>query len=91
MTWLRIAEGVIVGALALVLTLDASVQEFAEIIALSEDARRARFDLPPDCTPVISAVRSRSPHTSRLTVFVRCSAPAAAPASAVEPATWKAK
>ncbi len=90
MTWLRIAEGVIVGALALVLTLDASVQEFAELIALSEDARRARFDLPADCTPVISAVRSPSRHASRLTVFVRC-APAAAPASAVEPATWRAK
>lgn len=91
MMWARIAEAAAVGALALVLTLDASVEEFAALIALSEEARRERFDLPATCTPVISAVRPRAPHASRLTVFVRCGAPAAEPTSPVEPATWKTK
>ena len=90
MTWLRIAEAAVVGSLALVLTLDASVQEFAALIAMSDDARRERFELPPTCTPIISAVKSLDPRASRLTVFVRC-APTTAPASAAEPATWKTK
>ena len=35
MTVIRVANGVVVGGLALILTLDASVQEFTELISLS--------------------------------------------------------
>lgn len=82
-----VARGVVVGALALVLTLDASVQEFAELISLSDDARRERFRLPPACTPIISAVKSAAPNSSRLTVVVDCSPPPAPPSS-VKPTSW---
>jgi len=40
MLLMRVANGVAVGVLALVLTLDASVQEFAELVSLSDEARR---------------------------------------------------
>ena len=38
MIW--VANGVVVGGLALILTLDASVQEFTELVSLSDEARR---------------------------------------------------
>ena len=50
MTMIWVANGVVVGGLALILTLDASVQEFTELVSLSDDARRERFRLPPACT-----------------------------------------
>jgi hypothetical protein len=88
MTFVRVARGIVVGALALVVTLDASVQEFAELISLSDDARRVRFRLPPACTPVISAVKPAAPNASRLTVLVDCSAPPTVPASPIKPTSW---
>jgi len=44
-------------SLALVLTVDASVQEFAELVSLADHARRERFQLPSACTPIVSAVK----------------------------------
>lgn len=84
------------GALALVLTLDASIQEFAELISLSDDARRERFHLPPACTPTISAVKPAVPNASRLVVFVGCSAPTTVLSSPIEPSpieptSWRDK
>ena len=61
-----VAKGVAVGALALVLTLDASVQEFAELVSMPDDARRERFHLPSACTPIVSAVKPAGPNSSRL-------------------------
>src|SRR6059036_2619397 len=89
MTVIRVANGVVVGGLALILTLDASVQEFTELVSLSDDARRERFRLPPACTPVISAVKPAAPNANRLTVFVNCSAPLTVPSSPIKPASWR--
>ncbi len=89
MTVIGVAKGVVVGGLALVLTLDASVQELAELISLSDDARRERFRLPPACTPIISAVKPAAPNASRLTVLVDCSAPPTMPSSPIKPASWR--
>ena len=89
MTVIGVAKGVVVGGLALVLTLDASVQELAELISLSDDARRERFRLPPACTPIISAVKPAAPNASRLTVLVDCSAPPSVPSSPIKPASWR--
>jgi len=86
-----VAKGVSVGALALVLTLDASVQEFAELVTLSDEARRERFHLPPACTPIIGAVKPAGPNSSRLTVFVECSAGTTATSSPIAPAFWRDK
>jgi len=79
----------LVGALALVLTLDASTQEFAELISLSDDARRERFRLPPTCTPIVSAVKPAVPSGSRLTVLVDCKDPPSVPSSPIKPASWR--
>ena len=86
-----VAKGVSVGALALVLTVDASVQEFAELVTLSDEARRERFHLPPACTPIIGAVKPAGPNSSRLTVFVECSARTTATSSPIEPAPLRDK
>lgn len=80
-----------VAALAVALTLDASVEELVALIALSDDARRERFHLPPACTPVISAVRSAAPDESRVTVVVDCSAAPSEPSSPIKPASWGSK
>ena len=61
-----IGKGVTVGALALIVMLDASVQEFAELVSLPDDPRRERFHLPPACTPIVSAVKPAGPNSSRL-------------------------
>jgi hypothetical protein len=87
----RVAKGVAVGVLALVLTLDASVQEFAELVSLPDDARRERFQLAPACTPIVSAVKPADPNSSRLTVFVECSAGTTATSSPIAPAFWRDK
>ncbi len=89
MTMIGVANGVVVGGLALILTLDASVQEFTELVSLSDDARRERFRLPPACTPAISAVKLAAPNANRLTVFVNCSAPLTVPSSPIKPASWR--
>lgn len=74
---------------SLILTLDASIQEFAELLALSDNARRERFHLPPACTPKISAVKPAAPNAGRLMVFVDCSAPTIVPSSPIEPTSWR--
>ncbi len=85
-----VARGVAVGALAIVLALDASMQEFAELVSLSDDARRERFHLPPACTPIIGAVKPAVPNSSRLIVVVGCSAPTT-PSSPIKPTSWTSK
>lgn len=85
----RLARTVAVAGL--VLTLDASIQEFAELVSLSDDARRERFHLPPACAPVIGAVRGAARNSGRLTVFVECSAPPAAASSSIAPTSWRDK
>lgn len=85
----RLAKAVFIGAL--VLTLDASIQEFAELVSLSDDARRERFHLPPACTPIISAVKPAAPNASRLTVFVDCGVQTTVPSSPIEPTSWRDK
>jgi hypothetical protein len=88
---MRLAKGVAVGIVAIILTLDASVQEFAELVALSDDARRERFHLSPACTPIVSAVKAAEPNSSRLTVFVRCSPWTTLSPSPIEPSSWRDK
>ena len=90
-TAIGVAKGMAIGALALVLTLDASVQEFVELIALSDDARRERFDLPSSCIPIISAVRAAAPSASRLVVFVDCTALTTGSSSPIESTSWNDK
>ena len=89
MTAIKIAKGVVIGALAL--TLDASIQEFAELISLSDDARRERFHLPPACTPIISAVKPAAPNAGHLVVFVDCSVATTVLSSPIEPTFWRDK
>jgi hypothetical protein len=79
----------LVGTLALVLTLDASIQEFTELISLSDEARRERFRLPATCTPIVSAVKPAAPNGSRLTVLVDCRGPLTLPSSPIRPAAWR--
>jgi hypothetical protein len=88
---MRVAKGVAIGALALALTLDASVQEFVELVALSDEARRERFHLPPACTPIIGAVKPADPSSSRVTVIVDCGVGTIAPSSPIEPASLRDK
>ncbi len=89
MTVIGVANGVVVSGLALILTLDASVQEFTELVSLSDEARRERFRLPPACTPIISAVKPAAPNARRLTVFVDCGAPPTVSSSPIKPASWR--
>ena len=86
---MRVAKGVAVGVLALVLTLEASVQEFAELVSLSDEERRERFHLPPTCTPIIGAVKPAGSNSSRLTVIVDCRVETIAPSSPIEPASLR--
>jgi hypothetical protein len=86
-----VAKGCAVGALALVLILDASVQEFAELVSLSGNARRERFNLPTACTPTVSAVKSAGSTSSRLTVFVDCGAGTPISNQSTDPVSWKDK
>src|SRR5262249_13898464 len=67
-----VAKGVAIGVVAIALTLDASVQELAELVSMSDDARRERFHLSPACTPIVSAMKGAEPNSSRLTVFIDC-------------------
>jgi hypothetical protein len=86
-----VAQGLAVGILALILTLDASVQEFAELVSLPDDARRERFHLPLACTPIVSAVKPTGGNSTRLTVFVDCRDGTTATSSPIEPVFWRHK
>jgi len=85
------AKGVTVGIVAILLTLEASVQEFAELVSLSDDARRERFHLSSTCTPIVSAMKAAEPDSSRLTVFVHCSTATTGPSSSMERSSWSGK
>jgi len=82
------AKSVAVGVVAILLTLEASVQEFAELVSLSDDARRERWNLSPACTPIVSAVKAAQPHSRRLTVFVECAPWTPGTSSPIEPSSW---
>ncbi len=79
----------VVVCFALIVTLDVSVQEFAELLRLPDDARRVRFELPEDCTPIIGAARPAAPSSGRLKVFVDCKQSTEIPALSPERASWK--
>jgi hypothetical protein len=86
----RVTTSVAVGVLAIVLTLDASMEEFTELVSLSDDARRERFNLAPACLPIVSAVKAAESGPGRVTVFVDCRAWTPQP-SAIEPSSWNGK
>jgi hypothetical protein len=90
-TVVRVAKGMAVGILGIVLTLDAPVQEFVELVSLSDDARRERFHLSPACTPIVSAVKAAGSDPTRVRVFVDCNIGTTAASSPIEPSSWTGK
>ena len=52
--------------------MEMSVSEFAELQSLSDEGRRARFDLPDGCTPSIAAMRPAVMSSQRLIVLIDC-------------------
>jgi hypothetical protein len=88
-TLIRVVTGMAVGVLALVLTLDASVEEFTELVSLSDDARRERFNLSPSCMPIVSAMKAAESNSSHLTVFVDCRPSTPESSSPIEPSSWR--
>jgi hypothetical protein len=62
-----------------VLTLEVPVAEFVEIQKLSDEARRARFDLPETCVPDVSAMKPAVTNSVRLIVLVDCRRAATSP------------
>ncbi|HKX05052.1 MAG TPA: hypothetical protein VJX71_21340 [Methylomirabilota bacterium] len=75
-------------ALLMVLTLEMRASEFAQLQSLSDEARRARFDLPDHCTPGISAVQPAATKSDRLIVQITCK-PAEPSAHGPKPAQWR--
>lgn len=59
-------------ALLLVLTMEMSLSEFADLQSLSDEGRRARLALPDGCTPGISAMRPAVVSSQRLIVLIDC-------------------
>jgi len=59
-------------ALLLVLTMEMSSSEFAELQSLSDEGRRARFNLPDGCRSGISAMRPAVKSSQRLIVLIDC-------------------
>jgi hypothetical protein len=55
-----------------VLTLEMSVSEFAEVQILSDDARRARFNLPTSCAPGFTALKRVAADSSGRIVLIDC-------------------
>jgi hypothetical protein len=72
MTTSRLAPASL-GVLLLVLTVEMSLAEFAQLQGLSDKERHARFDLPEDCVPGITAMRSAA-GSQRLIVLIDCKA-----------------
>lgn len=62
-------------ALLLLLTLEMSASEFAELQSLSDEGRRARLGLPDGCTPGISAMRPAVARFRQLIVLIACKSP----------------
>lgn len=58
-------------AVTVPLLLELSVPEFLELRRLSPEAVRARFDLPDDCAPVVSAMRPAG-KANRIIVLLDC-------------------
>ncbi len=74
-----VARACCVALLRVVLTLEMPVAEFVEIQKLSDEARRARFDLPETCVPDVSAMRPAVANSVRLIVLVDCRPAATSP------------
>jgi len=87
----RVVTGVAVGVLSIVLTLDASVEEFTELVSLSDDARRERFNLAPGCMPIVSAVKAAASTSRRLIIFVDCRPRTPEPSSPIDSSSWRDK
>jgi hypothetical protein len=75
-------------ALLMVLTLEMRASEFAELQSLSDEARRARFDLPDHCTPGITATQPAVTKPDRLLVLITCK-PAEPSEHEPKPAQWR--
>ncbi len=73
-----------------VLTLEMSVSEFAEVQILSDDARRARFNLPKSCVPGLTALKPAVAHSSGLIVLIDCRSGDGTP-DQPQPARWDPK
>ena len=75
-------------ALLMVLTLEMRASEFAQLQSLSDEARRARFDLPAHCTPGITAMQPAVTKPDRLLVLITCK-PAAPSEHGPKPIQWR--
>jgi hypothetical protein len=73
--------------LMLALTVEMYPAELAELQRLSDTERRARFDLPDTCTPVIGAVKRAIARSKRLIVLIDCKT-ADTPPSELLPIRW---
>jgi hypothetical protein len=73
-----------------VLTLEMSVSEFAEVQILSDDARRARFNLPKSCVPGLTALKPAVANSSGLIVLIDCRSGVGTP-DQPQPARWDPK
>ena len=58
-------------ALILLIIVELPVHEFVELPSLSTEALQARFRLPPDCEPVVTAMSAAS-SAGRLLVLIDC-------------------
>jgi hypothetical protein len=85
-TWLARARAAWL-ALLMVLTLEMRPAEFAQLQSLSDEARRARFDLPDHCTPSITATQPTVTKPDRLLVLITCKPTDPSP-HGPKPAQW---
>ncbi len=74
--------------LLLVLTLEMSVSEFVEVHSLSDDARRARFNLTEQCVPLLRAMKPAVANSSRVIVLIDCRPREAAAPDQPKPIPW---
>jgi hypothetical protein len=75
-------------ALLMVLTLEIRASEFAQLQSFSDEARRARFDLPAHCTPGITAMQPAVTKPDWLLVLIACK-PVELSAPGPRPAQWR--
>jgi hypothetical protein len=75
-------------ALLMVLTREMRASEFAQLQSLSDEPRRARFDLPAHCTPGITAMQPAVTKPDWLLVLITCK-PMEPSAPGPRPARWR--
>jgi hypothetical protein len=70
-----------------VLTLEMSVAEFADVQILTDDARRARVNLPKSCVRGLTALKPAVASSSGLIVLIDCRSGDGTP-DQPQPARW---